>query len=197
MTAPKIEVLPNLFDSAAVGDDSYFTREFGLFGRQEIHAMTRRRLIQAYAAIEDAQFQPASLDLRLGKEVYRVRASFLPGRDRSVLEHLESLNPERISLTGNGAVLEKGIVYIAPLICSRAFPGPPIRRAPRGASIFSRASSSMAARLSTTCRSVITGPFTSRFRRAASACAFAKARGSIRSGSATAIQNSAPRTISR
>jgi dCTP deaminase len=116
MTAPKIEVLPNLFDSAAVGDDSYFTREFGLFGRQEIHAMTRRRLIQAYAAIEDAQFQPASLDLRLGKEVYRVRASFLPGRDRSVLEHLESLNPERISLTGNGAVLEKGIVYIAPLI---------------------------------------------------------------------------------
>ena len=31
-------------------------------------------------------------------------------------EHLESLNPERMSLTGEGAVLEKGIVYIAPLI---------------------------------------------------------------------------------
>jgi len=78
--------------------------------------MTRRRLIQAHAAIEEAQFQPASLDLRLGKEVYRVRASFLPGRDRTVLEHLESLNPERISLTGPWRGAGKGIVYIAPLI---------------------------------------------------------------------------------
>ena len=45
-----------------------------------------------------------------------MRASFLPGRDRTVMEHLDSLNPERMSLTGDGAVLEKGIVYIAPLM---------------------------------------------------------------------------------
>jgi dCTP deaminase len=113
--APKHEALPNLFDAAPL-DDSYFTTQHGLFGRQEIRAMTRRKLIQAYKAIDEAQYQPASLDLRLGKEVYRVRASFLPGRDRTVMAHLDSLNPERISLTGNGAVLEKGIVYIAPLM---------------------------------------------------------------------------------
>ena len=41
--------------------------------------MARRRLIQAHKAIDKSQYQPASLDLRLGKEVYRVRASFLPG----------------------------------------------------------------------------------------------------------------------
>jgi dCTP deaminase len=116
MTAPKIEALPNLFDDAAARDDSYFTNQYGLFGRQEIRAMTRRKLIQAYTAIEEAQFQPASLDLRLGKEVYRVRASFLPGRERTVLAHLKSLNPERITLGPEGAVLEKGIVYIAPLV---------------------------------------------------------------------------------
>jgi dCTP deaminase len=116
MTSPKREVvLPNLFDSAE-REDGYFTDQHGLFGRQEIRAMTRRRLIQSYAAIEDAQFQPASLDLRLGKEVYRVRASFLPGRERTVMAHLETLNAERISLAGGGAVLEKGIVYVAPLI---------------------------------------------------------------------------------
>ena len=56
--------------------------------------MARRRLIQAYGPSDESQHQPASLDLRLGKEVYRVRASFLPGRDRTVMDQLASLNPE-------------------------------------------------------------------------------------------------------
>ena len=60
--------------------------------------------------------------MRLGAEAFRVRASFLPGRERSVVEGLQSLNPERVSLTGEGAVLEKGIVYVAPLIESLALP---------------------------------------------------------------------------
>jgi dCTP deaminase len=116
MMAPRREAPPNLFDDAAAHDDSYFTAHYGLFARQEIQAMARRRLIQAYKGIDEAQYQPASLDLRLGREVYRVRASFLPGRERTVMERLETLNPERLSLTGAGAVLEKGIVYIAPLM---------------------------------------------------------------------------------
>jgi dCTP deaminase len=93
-----------LFEEAALRDDSYFTARFGLFAHQEIRAMSRRRLIQAYNAIDESQYQPASLDLRLGKEVYRVRASFLPGRNRTGKEHLDSLNPERMALTGDGAV---------------------------------------------------------------------------------------------
>jgi dCTP deaminase len=116
MTASRRGAPPDLFEDAAVHDDSYFAAHHGLFARQEIQAMARRRLVQAYRAIDEAQYQPASLDLRLGKEVYRVRASFLPGRDRTVMDHLATLNPERISLSDAGAVLEKGIVYIAPLM---------------------------------------------------------------------------------
>ena len=75
--------------------------------------MVRRKLIAATRPTAEFEFQPASLDLRLSKEAYRVRASFLPGRTRNVKEHLQTLNPEPISLAGDGAVLEKGIVYIA------------------------------------------------------------------------------------
>jgi dCTP deaminase len=107
---------PELFDDAAAADDAYFIAPYGLFARQKIRAMVGRKLILSGQSIEESQFQPASLDLRLAKEAYRVRASFLPGRGRAVSEHLESLRPERVSLTGEGAVLEKGIVYIAPLI---------------------------------------------------------------------------------
>jgi dCTP deaminase len=107
---------PELFDGVAPVGDAYFIAPYGLFARQKIRAMVGRKLIVSAQSIEESQFQPASLDLRLGKEAYRVRASFLPGRGRTVIEHLESLKPERISLTGEGAVLEKGIVYIAPLI---------------------------------------------------------------------------------
>ena len=110
------DLSPRLFDDAAIADDSYFTSPHGLFARQKIRAMTGRKLILSPRPIESSQYQPASLDLRLGKEAFRVRASFLPGRGQTVKERLDSLNPERISLTGDGAVLEKGIVYIAPLI---------------------------------------------------------------------------------
>ncbi len=93
--------------------DKDFGSPFGLFGRRKIKLMARRKLIVTTKALEESQLQPASLDLRLSKEAYRVRASFLPGRSRSVKEHLSTLNPEPISLAGDGAVLEKGIVYIA------------------------------------------------------------------------------------
>jgi dCTP deaminase len=120
-TEPKIaarrrQALPKLFDPGALADDGYFDAPFGLFSRQKIKAMAARKLIQAERQIDETQFQPASLDLRLGKEAYRVRASFLPGRGHSVRQRLQSLNAERISLAGDGAVLEKGIVYVAPLL---------------------------------------------------------------------------------
>jgi len=116
MSPPPRNAPPRLFDDAQAHDDSYFAAPHGLFARQKIRAMVARKLILAQRPIEAAQYQPASLDLRLGKQAFRVRASFLPGRGRTVMEHLTSLNPEPVALTGEGAVLEKGIVYIAPLI---------------------------------------------------------------------------------
>src|SRR5687767_7510289 len=51
----------------------------GLLPRQEIRSLVGQRAILAKADLEESQFQPASLDLRLGAKAYRVRASFLPG----------------------------------------------------------------------------------------------------------------------
>src|SRR5947209_20213164 len=55
-------------------------------------AIERTREIQSLEPIEDDQIQPASLDLRLGSVAHRVRASFLPGRERTVMEGLPALS---------------------------------------------------------------------------------------------------------
>jgi dCTP deaminase len=68
------------------------------------------------------QIQPASLDLRLGRRAYRVRASFLPGPSRTVHDRLGQLSLHEIDL-GPGAVLETGCVYIAELQEQVALPG--------------------------------------------------------------------------
>src|SRR5689334_23512131 len=67
------------------------------------------------------QIQPASLDLRLGKVAYRVRASFLPGPRTTVAERIAELKLHEIALTA-GAVLETNCVYIVPLLESLALP---------------------------------------------------------------------------
>jgi dCTP deaminase len=92
--------------------------QFGLLPREKIAAMVRRKFIQAEADIEESQLQPASLDLRLGARAYRVRASFLPGRESRIEERLQGFagEEEAISLEGNGAVLERGCVYVIPLL---------------------------------------------------------------------------------
>jgi dCTP deaminase len=50
-----------------------------------------------------------------------VRASFLPGKDRTVGEQLRKLSLHEISLDG-GAILERGCVYVVPLQESVALP---------------------------------------------------------------------------
>jgi len=65
------------------------------------------------------QVQPASIDLRLGDCAYPVDASFLPGKGMKVLEKMRELDAsfERFKISlGNGAVLEKGRVYVIPLL---------------------------------------------------------------------------------
>ncbi|HEX9169173.1 MAG TPA: 2'-deoxycytidine 5'-triphosphate deaminase [Roseiarcus sp.] len=115
--SPTRPLLPVIFDAAEPGvADALFSAPFGLFGRQKIKAMIGRKLIRSETEIEPSQFQPASLDLRISKEAYRVRASFLPGRGSSVRDRLKSLNAEPVSLAGKGAVLEKGIIYVARLL---------------------------------------------------------------------------------
>ena len=98
----------------------------GVLPLQQIRAMLGAGQISATHPVEDAQVQPASLDLRLGTVAYRVRASFLAGAGvegagRSVADRLQELEMHRFDLTG-GAVLEKGCVYVVPLMEHLALP---------------------------------------------------------------------------
>ncbi len=88
----------------------------GILPYQQIRAMLREHEIFSLAdEIGADQVQPASLDLRLGATAYRVRASFLPGRQATVMERIEQLDGYAVDLT-QGAVLEKGCVYVVPLM---------------------------------------------------------------------------------
>ena len=93
----------------------------GILSDRMIAALAAKGGIRpAYDFVSD-QIQPASLDLRLGKIAYRVRASFLPGPRTTVAQRIEDLKLHEFSLTG-GAVLETNCVYIVPLIESLELP---------------------------------------------------------------------------
>ena len=93
----------------------------GVIPAPGIAAMIADGRIIAGAPPVTGQIQPASLDLRLGTEAYRVRASFLPGAGATLAERLADFEMHRIDLS-HGAVLEKGCVYVAPLLESLALP---------------------------------------------------------------------------
>ncbi|SDZ13738.1 dCTP deaminase [Jannaschia faecimaris] len=92
----------------------------GVLASQQIHLMAQSGGIKAPHFV-DGQVQPASLDLRLGDVAYRVRASFLPGAGRKLSDRLPDFEMHRVDLS-NGAVLEKGCVYLVPLQESLALP---------------------------------------------------------------------------
>ncbi|TBX26133.1 2'-deoxycytidine 5'-triphosphate deaminase [Nioella sediminis] len=93
----------------------------GVLPDHAIHAMAARGEILSDLPFADTQVQPASLDLRLGTVAYRVRASFLAGAGRTVADRLEEFTMHEVDLT-KGAVLEKGCVYVVPLMESLALP---------------------------------------------------------------------------
>jgi dCTP deaminase len=90
----------------------------------EIEALVASGAIRSALPPEPGQIQPASLDLRLAEDAYRLRASFLPGKDRSVADMLQQpgIQMHRVELTGQGAVLETGCVYLVPLMESLRLP---------------------------------------------------------------------------
>lgn len=93
----------------------------GVLPSQALRALIANGAISARLPINDAQIQPASLDLRLGTVAYRVRASFLAGQGRKVADRLAEFEMHRVDLTA-GAVLEKGCVYVIPLMEGLALP---------------------------------------------------------------------------
>ena len=108
------EAAPELFPDPEEGNQEP-RHGTGILPVQEIRALIRDKHIEATAEITEDQIQPASVDLRLGSTAYRVRASFLPGPDLKVKEKIAALGMHEVDLT-EGAVLERGCVYIAPLM---------------------------------------------------------------------------------
>ena len=93
----------------------------GVLPSQTIEAMLSQGEILIETPLAEGQIQPASLDLRLGRVAYRVRASFLAGQSETVASRLEEFEMHRIDLS-EGAVLEKGCVYVVPLMESLDLP---------------------------------------------------------------------------
>ncbi len=86
----------------------------GVLPIQDLKLLIATGAISGVPAILPDQLQPASLDLRLGTVAYRVRASFLVGAD-TVANRVAEFEMHRIDLS-HGAVLEKGCVYVIPLM---------------------------------------------------------------------------------
>ena len=87
----------------------------GVLPDSDIQQLIDSGALSADRPIEPGQIQPASLDLRLGTTAHRLRASFLTGKGARVTDRLDELEMHRIDLT-EGAVLEKGAVYLVPLM---------------------------------------------------------------------------------
>jgi dCTP deaminase len=85
----------------------------GILPCQSIEALIANGAIASDTPFDADQVQPASLDLRLGGRCWRVRASFLPGKN-TVRDRIREVAMHELDLT-KGAVLERGCVYIAEL----------------------------------------------------------------------------------
>ena len=86
----------------------------GVLPDRDIRELIDRGAIRAETPVLPEQVQPASLDLRLGATAYRLRASFLAGRGRRIAERLDDFCMHQMDLS-QGAVLERGCVYLIPL----------------------------------------------------------------------------------
>jgi dCTP deaminase len=93
----------------------------GILADAAIAALFETGALVTERPLDGDQIQPASLDLRLGARAFRVRASFLPGRETPVRTKLDRLKLHEVDLS-EGAVLETGCVYIVPLMERLALP---------------------------------------------------------------------------
>lgn len=104
-----------------IAEDARSAVSTGVLPYQRIRALMRDGCVTAEEPVADDQVQPASLDLRLGAVAYRLQASFLPGPSSTVERKLGVLSMAELDLSAP-TVLEKGCVYLAPLMESLRLP---------------------------------------------------------------------------
>lgn len=95
----------------------------GILPSQEILNFVQTGIIRSSREIQEDQIQPASIDLRLSREAYRVRASFLPGRSTTLLTKAtdKGLLTAKMDLS-EPTLLEPHVIYIIPLMESLNLP---------------------------------------------------------------------------
>ncbi len=93
----------------------------GILPSQMLAELAQAGSISASVPILAEQIQPSSIDLRLGSVAYRVRASFLPGEHSTVARKLSDHKLHELDLT-RPVVLEKGCVYVVPLLEELSLP---------------------------------------------------------------------------
>jgi dCTP deaminase len=113
------ETQVSLFPDLDVGGVAEFAT--GILATQHLEELVVRNWISVASPLDADQVQPASLDLRLGRFAYEVKASFLPGETGRVMRRIDDLLVECIDLSSS-AVLRKGAVYVIPLQESLALP---------------------------------------------------------------------------
>ncbi len=96
------------------------TARDGILTHEEILELLERGALKGRQPTLPAQVQPASLDLRLGEYAVRVRTGFLP-EATTVEEKLADLGLYRFDLK-SGGVLERGQIYLVPLLEELALP---------------------------------------------------------------------------
>ena len=92
----------------------------GYLANQSIELACHEGLIHSRVTLLASQFQPVSLDLRLGSCAYRIQSSFLPEND-TVETKLNEIKLYDIDLR-DGGILEKGAIYLIPLLEELDFP---------------------------------------------------------------------------
>jgi dCTP deaminase len=104
-----------------VGSDPAPVDSAGVLPSQWLRKARDQGIIgSATYTLDEAQIQPASVDLRLGDWAYRLRCSFLPGAS-TVARRLPAFEMDRLDLR-DGAVLERNRPYLIPLCESLALP---------------------------------------------------------------------------
>lgn len=97
-------------------------RTKGILPVQKLKQLCETGIISSAEAypVEENQFQPNSIDLRLGEVAHRVRSSFLP-ENETVEQKIDKLHQYTFPIK-EGAVLEPNCVYIIPLLEELSLP---------------------------------------------------------------------------
>ncbi|MBI3929349.1 MAG: 2'-deoxycytidine 5'-triphosphate deaminase [Armatimonadetes bacterium] len=93
----------------------------GAIPSQIIEQFLQNKRILSEAPVPEANIQPASLDLRLGRRAFRVRAAFLPRAAEPIEQALEAYRAESLDLSA-GAVLNTHQTYVVELMESFRLP---------------------------------------------------------------------------